>query len=87
MFSLKYSGGPGSKKGRLVSELVEVFDFTFINVEKIMLEKVGSMTWQADEASTDGKSGSGDGDGDRSRKESVQELKKMLEVRTNWNFY
>ena len=65
------SGCPGAKKGRLVSELVEVFDFTFINVEKIMLEKVGG--------------GDGDGawqgsDGVRERKESVQELKKLLEV-------
>lgn len=30
-------GGPGSKKGRLVSELVETYGFTFINVEKLLL--------------------------------------------------
>ncbi|KAK7476902.1 hypothetical protein BaRGS_00031841 [Batillaria attramentaria] len=30
-------GGPGSKKGRLLSELVETYGFTFINVEKLLL--------------------------------------------------
>ncbi|XP_076449960.1 uncharacterized protein LOC143286307 [Babylonia areolata] len=30
-------GGPGSRKGRLVSELVETYGFTFINVEKLLL--------------------------------------------------
>lgn len=31
-------GGPGSKKGRLLSELVETYGFTFINVEKLLLK-------------------------------------------------
>ncbi|KAH9510120.1 hypothetical protein Btru_043513 [Bulinus truncatus] len=61
-------GGPGSKKGRLVSELAEVFDFTFINVEKLMLQKLVEH-----KHNTDNKKEQGD------RKESVQELKKMLE--------
>ncbi|GFR80522.1 UMP-CMP kinase [Elysia marginata] len=61
-------GGPGSKKGRLVSELVEIFDFTFVNVEKIMLQKIA-------EASANSKPNNEHGD----RKESVQELKKILE--------
>ncbi|KAL8559351.1 hypothetical protein ACOMHN_045071 [Nucella lapillus] len=30
-------GGPGSRKGRLVSELVETYRFSFINVEKLLL--------------------------------------------------
>ncbi|XP_005098206.2 uncharacterized protein LOC101850717 [Aplysia californica] len=61
-------GGPGSKKGRLVSELVEVFDFTFVNVEKIMLQKVAGEAYSIEEK-----------DENHDRKESVQELKKMLE--------
>ncbi|KAK3698364.1 hypothetical protein RRG08_022925 [Elysia crispata] len=61
-------GGPGSKKGRLVSELVEIFDFTFINVEKIMLQKIAEVTANSEENNEQG-----------DRKESVQELKKMLE--------
>ena len=64
-----FVGGPGSKKGRLVSELVEIFDFTFINVEKIMLQKIAEATAGADQSNEKG-----------DRKESVQELKKMLEV-------
>ncbi|KAK0054771.1 hypothetical protein Bpfe_015868 [Biomphalaria pfeifferi] len=60
-------GGPGSKKGRLVSELAEVFDFTFINVEKLMLQKLAEHRQEVDQKDQ----------GDR--KESVQELKKMLE--------
>uniref|UniRef100_A0A2C9M0A4 Uncharacterized protein n=1 Tax=Biomphalaria glabrata TaxID=6526 RepID=A0A2C9M0A4_BIOGL len=63
-------GGPGSKKGRLVSELAEVFDFTFINVEKLMLQKLSEHRQEVDQKDQ----------GDR--KESVQELKKMLEVLT-----
>lgn len=61
-------GGPGSKKGRLVSELVEIFDFTFINVEKIMLQKIAESTANSSQNNEHG-----------DRKESVQELKKMLE--------
>ncbi|GFN78754.1 hypothetical protein PoB_000526000 [Plakobranchus ocellatus] len=62
-------GGPGSKKGRLVSELVEIFDFTFINVEKIMLQKIAEATADSEHSNEQG-----------DRKESVQELRKMLEV-------
>ncbi|CAL1546715.1 unnamed protein product, partial [Lymnaea stagnalis] len=61
-------GGPGSKKGRLVSELSEVFDFTFINVEKIMLQKLAENNRDADASNEHG-----------DRKESVHELKRMLE--------
>lgn len=38
LFRTGVSGGPGSKKGRLVSELVETYGFSFINVEKLLLD-------------------------------------------------
>ncbi|BFZ15897.1 hypothetical protein BsWGS_18935 [Bradybaena similaris] len=62
-------GGPGSKKGRLVSELVEVFDFTFINVEKVILQRLAEASNKTPTHTNE--------QGDR--KESIHELKKILE--------
>ncbi|KAK7099513.1 uncharacterized protein [Littorina saxatilis] len=41
-------GGPGSRKGRMVSELVETYGFSFINVEKVLLNHLLKKVPEAD---------------------------------------
>ena len=46
--SLFISGGPGSKKGKMVYDIAKVFGFSLLNVESIILEELAKKLEEPD---------------------------------------